>query len=632
MAGIPQITNPIQGKGYSTTLNNNRQPGGEQFEIIQLTKPQAPRETGEREAGNRSLAPDRKDLIPMTVKTPKDPTMAVETLKTLINSELLATAKANGYTELYGELEELSKSIYLSVDKLVQELLNQEKQTSMFANNKLFDMLRELAGRAIATENDEMGHAIGNFLKAVTFSLNRDEILNAVASNLKFLSGYFSPSQTLSEQLFTLSEAWAASDARGFFELLKGETLNLLQKVSASLLNNEKTQILIPLIIHNLSRYNTNNYMIRDYFSALLVHIPATTRNELTAAFEAYARSLNGEEPADAKEPSAQTADAAKGETSQPNNTTKSEINQVFFDKESVFPALFSEKLSEKGFFPRSMPADGDVSEGLKGFLSGKMSGMDAVRMTLAALTGGDESLISALNADLNKVNSIEGLVNYLNDILKLLPDTAERQSIFEILSETVMKMAERSELPPEKPPVPQTAPDKSALDDLTAFIEKNINHAAIKSLNSFNASNLLQSLINAPGVFTPLSHYIIPLQIGDTRAFGELWVDNDERNAASQAGGGKKNFHLFLTFEIESVGRFETDVYASGEEISLALLYPGGFAREIKSVKERVNRLIADTGFSVKEFKTGVLKEPHNLTQIFPRILERRKGLDVMV
>ncbi|MDR0222694.1 MAG: hypothetical protein LBI38_04050 [Oscillospiraceae bacterium] len=622
MAGIPQISNPVQGKGYSSTsLNNNRPPGSEQFEIIQLTKPQAAKEAGEREAGNRSLAPDRKDLIPMTVKTPKDPTMAVETLKTLINSELLATAKANGYTELYGELEELSKSIYLSADKLVQELLNQEKQTSMFSGNKLFDMLRALAGRAIVSGNDDLAHSIGNFLKAINYSLNRDEILNAVSSNLKFLSGYFSPSQTLSEQLFSLSEAWSANDARGFFELLKGETLNLLQNVSESLLNNEKTQILIPLIIHNLSRYNTNNYMIRDYFSALLIHIPTSLRNELIDAFEAYAASLNP------------NGNSNGEKTPQANDTTKPEINQEVFNKESSFPALFGEKLSKEGFFPRPELTTDSISEGLKGFLTGKTSGMDAIKSTLTVLIGDDKVLLAALNADLSKADSISGLVNYLNDILKLLPDTAERQSVFEILSETVMKMAEKSELPPEKPPPPPPAgADKSALDDLTAFIEKNINHAAIKSLNSFNASNLLQSLINAPGVFTPLSHYIIPLQIGDTKAFGELWVDNDERNAASQAEGGKKNFHLFLTFEIESVGRFETDVYASGEDMSLALLYPDGFAGEIKTVKERINRIIADTGYLVREFKTGVLKEPHNLTQIFPRILERRAGIDVLV
>ncbi|MCL2634534.1 MAG: hypothetical protein FWD34_08490 [Oscillospiraceae bacterium] len=608
MAGVPQITNPLQGKGYSsTTLNNQQRPGGEQFEIIQLTKPQAPKESTDRESGNRGLMTDRKDLLPMTVKTPKDPTMAVETLKQLINSELLATAKANGYTELYGELEKLSKSIYLSVDELVKELLNQEKQTTMFSNHQLFAMLRELAGRAVASDNLELQNAIGNFLKAVNFSMNRDEILNALSANLRFLSGYFSPSQSLAEKLSSLADAWGGGNASGNFEILKGETLSLLHNVSESLLNNEKTQILIPLIIHNLSRYNTNDYMLKDYFSALLVHIPSNVRNGFVSAFDAFFASLGLD----------------KG-GSPNNNTTNSEINQALFYK---FPSLFGEKLNQSGNTALSGMTQNDLSTGLMSFLLGKSSGMEAITTILSNLfNSGDTAMQSALRSDLAQANSISTLVDYLNNILSLLPDVPERQTLFEMLSETIAGMAEKGELPPEA-----AAQNKSSLEELTAFIEKNINHAALKTLNSFNASNLLQSLINAPGVFTPLAHYIIPLQFGGTRAFGELWVDNDEKNAAAGADG-KKNIHLFLTFEVETVGRFETDLYASGAEINLAVLYPEGFEGEMKAIKEKINRIIADTGYHVKEFRTGVLREPHDLTQIFPRILEKREGLDVVV
>jgi len=613
MAGVPQITNPVQGKTYSSTTGGRQD--NEQFDIIQLTKPAQQvgiQEHQERDASNRQLTRDRRDILPMAVKTPKDPTMAVETLKQLINTDLLATAKANGYTELYGELESLSKSIYLSADQLVEELLNQEAQTTMFSGHELFDILRELAGRAVTTGNEDFENAIGNFLKAVNFSLNRDEILNALSANLRFLSDYFSPSQTLSDKLFSLSGLWSEEDARGFFEILKGDTLSLLGNVSDSLLNNEKTQILIPLITHNLSRYNTNNYMLRDYFSALLLQVPPNRRNALVTAFEDYAERISlGEQNALLN-----------------NDTTNSEKNQEVFENNHVFPKLLEEKIAENGF----TLSDEDTKEALEDFISGRTDGLTAVRQSLAGLASDDESLY-ALYQDLSETDSISKLVDYLNDILKLLPDTPERQSLYETLAETVSLMAEKSELPPE--PVHENTKKqevpKSALDDLTAFIEKNINHAALKTLNSFNASNLLQSLINAPGVFTPLSHYVIPLQIGETKAFGELWVDNDERNAAAKPGE-KKNYHLFLTFDVETMGRFETDLYASGPEINLTFLYPSGFSEEAARIKEKIVRIAADTGYSVKDFRAAPLKEPHNLTQVFPRILERRTGLDVRV
>jgi hypothetical protein len=656
---VPQITNPFQGKGYHSSLNNQTRPGGEQFEIIQLTKTQVPpgqvAREGDRQAGRQ--LPNRTDLPQLLVKTAKDPSMAVETLKQLISSELLATASANGYTELHGELENLSKSIYVAVDNLVAEMLNQEKQTTMFSGNQLFDLLRGLANHAHQTQNPDMSVAIANFLKAVNFSFNRDEILNALSANLRFLSTYFQPSPQLSDKLGQLADAWAGIQSRENFELLKGETIKLLYNVSESLLNNEKTQVLIPLIIHNLSRYNTNDFMLKEAFNNMMMHVPHAQKGSFMVAFEEFLDSLiygalkGKEAPEEAPKNQAQQATQE-----QVNNTTETEKNQAPVLDKSSFPFLYGEKLAEGRAFPPAGMTQDALAGGLREFLLDKSTGLQAMATILANLIEGaqDANLMTALQSDLAKMDSITSLVNYLNSLLTQLPDVPERQLLFQMLSETISGMAEKGELPantpqqeqaqqalpdeltkqapmPEKAPTPQPAAS-SALEELTAFIEKNINHNALKTLDSYNASNLLQSLINAPGVYTPLSHFIIPLEIGDMRAFGELWVDNEESGGNSGSESGERNYHLFLTFEIESVGRFETDLYAHGTEVSLALLHPESFSLEMVALKEKISKIIASTDYTVKEFQTGVLKEPHDLTQIFPRIVEKRTGLDVSV
>ena len=102
---------------------------------------------------------------------------------------------------------------------------------------------------------------------------------------------------------------------------------------------------------------------------------------------------------------------------------------------------------------------------------------------------------------------------------------------------DVVDKMALKNELPQHgvRPPV------HSTLDSLTDFIQENINHPALKSLDSFNAANLLQSLLNAPGVFTPLAHYILPLAVDGTKAFGELRADIDD-NIPNNTPGTQRN------------------------------------------------------------------------------------------
>jgi hypothetical protein len=437
--------------------------------------------------------------------------------------------------------------------------------------------------------------------------------------------------------------------------------------------------------------------MLKDAFSSMLSQVPHAQKGAFMVAFDEFLNNvfygnLKNSEQANQPEtpnfnPEASGQAEAPGTNSDfsANNITESKINQAPFsdaaENEAAgnsFPALYAKKPADEGGFPPPGMTQESLADGLRSFLLGKTTGMEAISTILANLADGDENMLGALRADLAKADSVTSLVNYLNDILKQLPDVAERQLLFEILSETVLELAQKGELPPNSPedaqntqntPVPAgtqpesaeaaksgTPPELSSLDlesaefdadrelaqmpkpssleELTSFIQKNINHTALKTLDSYNASNLLQSLINAPGVYTPLSHFIVPLQIGDVKAFGELWVDNEDNSNGGNNGGksGDKNYHLFLTFEIEGSGRFETDLYAHGSHISLAVLHPESFMGVMKGIKEKINRIIASTDYSVKEFQTGVLREPHDLTQIFPRIVEKRKGLDITV
>ena len=136
--------------------------------------------------------------------------------------------------------------------------------------------------------------------------------------------------------------------------------------------------------------------------------------------------------------------------------------------------------------------------------------------------------------------------------------------------------------------------------------------------------------MINAPGVFTPLAHYILPIQVEDTRAFGELWVDNDDDSGVTGSDPAKKHYHLFLTFDIDTFGRFEIDLYADEKTASVSLLHPVSFGKNIENLVNKVSRIAAGAGYSISNFETGILKAPHNLSQVFPKLNERRAGLNV--
>lgn len=811
MAQIPQINNPITSKNYNYSPRQ-QDANTEPFDIVKLTGVGGAGVNGDAAAKSR-LEMGNRELIPLRVAVAKDPTLAVEMLKDLLNVEVLNQALITGHTELYGSLENLAKELYITPEQLVDEIVNQEQQNTMFSGHEFYDVLREVAQTTTDPGTKEI---IGNLLKSINFVQNRDEILGALRANLKFLSEYYSPNEKLSEKLLNLSKEWGADDSEKYFDYLKGETLAILKDVSGSLLNDDKTQMLIPLITHNLSRYNNSPYMCKEYFNLLLTQISSgTLRESLKNSFNRLYSALFDKKPM--QDPNnVKTMEQVESmpedgrQVSTNNYTTNSSQNQPLsansegknltfveenneiqqnikisgedfvenadnsrpiFDsegnfiglqpKEPVFdengntvgfrtqPFLFdddgnavevpedtvlydeygspvdlkqplhdedgapifdrtglydkegvplndradlydkegvplndraelydekgvplndrtklydndgnpisdqipeetapknitgwhkvlNEMMSDRGYMQELKASGFNIEHIMSAYNRGRMSGTDALKMIIEGLfvqnseSGENVNIAEQLNLmgqDFSKVNTMQELIDNLNSLLRDMPDIPLRERLYGVFVDIVDKMAIKNELPQHgvRPPV------SSTLDNLTEFIQNNINNPALKSLDSFNAANLLQSLLNAPGVFTPLAHYILPLQVENTRAFGELWVDNDENNP-NNTPGTQRNYHLFLTFDVESIGRFEVDMYALGEEVNLSLLYPPRFEKEIEPMKERVTKIIRNSGYQARTFETAPLKKPHNLVEVFPKITDKRTSLNKRV
>jgi len=411
-------------------------------------------------------------------------------------------------------------------------------------------------------------------------------------------------------------------DAMLKFWFLKDETLFLIKNVSDSLLNIKRIQVLIPLIAHNLSRYNTNIAVMNEYFAGLMTQVSGQgMRSELSDAFAKLAESLLG--GAGAREAEA-VYQALK----------QAEANPFGSQMLGKSIAAYLAELLDGENHPRLNYDEEYLNSLAKGFLLGKESGLETIKNMLQSLLN-NSATHSSLDAEMARIDDISKLVEYLNGILRNMPDVPERQAFFELLNEVIKSMNEKNELIPKDDSQAAgkqaaTESKESTLKQLINFIEKHIEHAAIKTINNYNASNLLQSLINAPGVFTPLAHYIIPLEVDGTRSFGELWVDADDENEAAKAKGENCKYHLFLTFEVEAAGRFEIDLYADGRDVNLSFFYPESFSEKAGPLLGRVGKIISGTGYNTREIRTGPLMKPHDLTQIFPDILERRTGFNV--
>lgn len=693
------------GKGFSNTALNNRNSGkGEDaFSVEGTPKQEQLQPINEKNSGNNAQTTmGQKDLIPLAITSSKNQTLAVETVKDIIDTNLLSTAKLNGYTELVGELEHLSASLYIPAKDLVKEMTEQEKQNTMFSGDKFYDLLREIAKDA----DPDQKEAIGNMLKAINFSQNRKEITTAVSANLRFLAEYFSPNKGLSGRLTNLAELWGRDDAQNNFTTLRDQTSDLMQSLSDSLLNDSHTQTLLPIVTHNLSKFNTNASMLREYFTQLLTLVPSyEMRTELSKSFEALLNKLINKDPSLLpKEFSEEDPDFSTGfdqryavdqQSSDNAGNIRSDASQARPEQISLDGGPYAEaSVEQREGAPQNIPLDNYTTNEQKnqgendilgneyqpdkaissyltnvlgnndyimqsgldemdftGFVNLLHNGTTSPEETIKAVLGSlieDNDIRQALDSQLDQISTPAQMVDFLNDFLEAMPDSPLRDKVYEVLEEAVNHMEEpdipngddrdvRRYIPEDnerrdqQQQQQQQMPKKSSsIQALTDFVEKNINHPALKSIDSFNASNLLQSMINAPGVMTPLAHYILPVQIENTRAFGELWVDNNDESGTTGAAGNGSHHHLFLTFDVDTYGRFEVDVYANDKTVRVSLLHPTSFTKNVAQITEKINRIAASTKYSISDFTTGVLKEPHSLTQIFPKLNERRAGLNV--
>ena len=695
MPQIPQISGPVTGGKTLSSGSNNTPQNTEPFSINGVNAVQRPTAVGQKgdAAGSANQGVNDQSALPPGLQAAKDPSMAVETLHEVFSGELLENAKLNGYTELVGEIDDLTKAIYINPDKLMDEIMTQEKDNTVFAGNPLFEILRELC----ADSGEDTKDLIANLLKSLNYAMSRGEILDAVKSNIKFLAEYFGQNTSLSKSLYQLYDKWNSGDPSENFEELKNETAALMRTISGSLQNDSRTETLVPLVTHNLSRYNTNEYMMKEAFTQLMSQVPkASMREGLSKAFTDFVTKLlrentnsynnnttnsaenqvlgenfdvsaekaavlvylskllegleNRSTTASAGENQAQSAGIPLDENLQKaveggqwavndedlteilqgeNNTGERNAAGLITEEnpERAAETLAEESPERAAAYRNTVPlSENRIAFTLSNFTSGLTSGRDAIGRLLSLLIPrSDPDAAEMMQTVVKNTTNLTEMVNFLNRVLENIPDIPERQTLCDAFETIVTKMAQEREMPAEKS---SSGYESETVKALTSFIERNVNHPAIRGIDNFNASNLLQSILNAPGIFTPLAHYIIPLQVEDTRAFGELWVDND--NTSKKSADGEKSYHLFLTFDVEAVGRFEVDAFSSGKELNLSVLYPKSYRYRVPALTDKITKIAAGVGFNVQNFTTGILIKPHTLAETFPRITENRRSFDV--
>ena len=175
---------------------------------------------------------------------------------------------------------------------------------------------------------------------------------------------------------------------------------------------------------------------------------------------------------------------------------------------------------------------------------------------------------------------------------------------------------------------------ESKVIDTLAKIIAKQAGSEEVNVLSGDKVDKIITSLLSSPSNFTPLLHFIVPVQFEDMRAFAEIWVDPNaegDETARRKNQGGDAN-RMLMVFDVEGIGRFESELYVQNKRIALNLLCPPAYVDAFRGLGPAIRQAISGTGYSFESINIDRMERTHSLMDVFTDLPHRRTGIDVKI
>ncbi|MBR3839560.1 MAG: hypothetical protein IKM20_00305 [Erysipelotrichales bacterium] len=169
----------------------------------------------------------------------------------------------------------------------------------------------------------------------------------------------------------------------------------------------------------------------------------------------------------------------------------------------------------------------------------------------------------------------------------------------------------------------------------LCKLIEKQVENSTLTNLNSEKIEKIVYSLLSSPTNFTPLLHYVIPVEYMNMRAFAEVWVDplcEGDEDENGNKGSKSDLTQVLVAFDIDRLGRFETEIMINKNKMSAYVYVPNDYYEVFKDMSYDVIQAIAKTSYTFDKVEVRPLAAPRSLMEVFKTLPIRRTGINVTV
>lgn len=159
----------------------------------------------------------------------------------------------------------------------------------------------------------------------------------------------------------------------------------------------------------------------------------------------------------------------------------------------------------------------------------------------------------------------------------------------------------------------------------------------ALRGEGGLEARQAFEAIMNAmllnQSVYMPLTHLMIPLEWNGRMMFSELWIDPDADNSQKDGTKRERSIRLLIKFDIQDLGLFDTVVELHGEKaVDLRIAYPEKLASAKKVIQSSVSGILQKCGLEPKNVVVDSMRQPLSLSEVFPRLYERKNSINVSI
>lgn len=171
---------------------------------------------------------------------------------------------------------------------------------------------------------------------------------------------------------------------------------------------------------------------------------------------------------------------------------------------------------------------------------------------------------------------------------------------------------------------------ENEMLDTMFKLISKG-NTDEKSSVSRAIYRDVSNSLLLDNSVFMPLTHLFLPVTFQGKFMFTELWIDKDA-NRNNPQGDRTPITKLFVTFDIKTLGYFEATVVLLEKRADVEINCPSTLDEGNREVQNNIARIFANNGFEINSITTTKGEPNKKLSEVFPNMFDKRRGVDVTV